>query len=193
MKVKSREINFLSTVNVFVIYILCRWYTFDWKVFLLFLKLLNIVFYKFYRFCRFHRIYFGKTGMSQCIVDIFYLTCTSVCLFYTETYLKGQGHLKVKVKVTQYQFQIKGNQFSVYYKCFVIYVLPGWYTLNWKAFLFFNLVKRGNEHLIQFNKKNLKQTFSVCIHWFLLWSVDGLSPLMEGDIGSILGTPEVRC
>ena len=29
--------------------------------------------------------------------DIFYLTVTSVCLYYTKTYLKVQGHLKVKV------------------------------------------------------------------------------------------------
>ena len=29
VNVKQNEINFLSIVNVFVIYVLCRWYTFD--------------------------------------------------------------------------------------------------------------------------------------------------------------------
>ena len=43
---------------------------------------------------------------------IFYLTVTSVSFYFTKTYLEGQGCLKVKV--TQYQGQVKGNQFSVY-------------------------------------------------------------------------------
>ena len=33
-------------------------------------------------------------------------------MYSIKTYLKGQGYLKVKVKFTQYQGQVKGNQFS---------------------------------------------------------------------------------
>ena len=52
-------------------------------------------------------------------IDIFYLPVTSVCLSTTRTYLLGQGCLKVKVKVTLYQSQMKGNQFSVYLQMFL--------------------------------------------------------------------------
>ena len=48
--------------------------------------------------------------------NIFYLTFTSVCLYSIHTYLKGQGHLKVKV--TQYHGYMKGNDFLVNCKCF---------------------------------------------------------------------------
>ena len=34
IKVKLKEINFLSVVKVFMINVLCRWYAFDWKTFL---------------------------------------------------------------------------------------------------------------------------------------------------------------
>ena len=48
-------------------------------------------------------------------MDIFYLTITSVCLYFIKTYLKtGQGHLKDKVKVIQDQGQVNENQFSIY-------------------------------------------------------------------------------
>ena len=50
--------------------------------------------------------------------------------------IKGQGHLKVKVKATQYQGQLLKYQFYVLdCTCFVIYVLRGWYAFDWKAFL----------------------------------------------------------
>ena len=52
--------------------------------------------------------------------------------------LKGQGHLKVKVKFTQYQNQIKEINFLSNVNVFVIYVLHEWYTFNWKVFLFVN-------------------------------------------------------
>ena len=41
-----------------------------------------------------------------------------MCLYFIETYLKSQGHLKVKFKGAEYQGQMKGNQFSVYCNCF---------------------------------------------------------------------------
>ena len=53
--------------------------------------------------------------------DIFYLTFTSVCLYSTKTYFKGQGHLKVKslnVKV-----KLKKINFLSTVEVFVIYVL----------------------------------------------------------------------
>ena len=39
-------------------------------------------------------------------------------MYFIKTYLKSQGYLKVKVKVkgTEYQGQMKGNRFSVYCK-----------------------------------------------------------------------------
>ena len=39
-------------------------------------------------------------------------------MYVIKTYLKSQGHLKAKVKATEYQCKMKGNQFSVYCKCF---------------------------------------------------------------------------
>ena len=53
---------------------------------------------------------FGSRSNEK--LTYFYITVTSVCLYATKTYLKGQGHLKVKV--TQYQAQMKRNQFSLY-------------------------------------------------------------------------------
>ena len=47
------------------------------------------------------------TTFLVCRCIYFYLTVTSVCLYSTKTYLKGQGHVKVKVKVTHYQDQVK--------------------------------------------------------------------------------------
>ena len=35
VKVKLKEMNFPSTINVFVIYVLRGWYFFDWKAFVL--------------------------------------------------------------------------------------------------------------------------------------------------------------
>ena len=34
-------------------------------------------------------------------------------MYFITTYLKSEGHLKVKVKDTEYQGQMKENQFSV--------------------------------------------------------------------------------
>ena len=50
--------------------------------------------------------------------------------------IKGQGHLKAKVKAVQYQ----GQLLKINFRCeivnvFVIYVLRGWYAFDWKAFL----------------------------------------------------------
>ena len=45
----------------------------------------------------------GPRSRSNEKLTYFYLTVTSVGLYSTKTYLKGQGHLKVKVKFTQYQ------------------------------------------------------------------------------------------
>ena len=51
-----------------------------------------------------------------------YITVTSVCLHVTKTYLKGQGHLKVKVKVTEYNeergVKLKEINFLSFCKCF---------------------------------------------------------------------------
>ena len=60
--------------------------------------------------------FIGLRSRSNEKNDIFEFTFTSVCLYSTKTYLKGQGHLKVKV--TQCQGQIKRNKFSVYCKYF---------------------------------------------------------------------------
>ena len=49
---------------------------------------------------------------------IFYLTITFICLHSIKTCFKGQGHLKVKVKVTEYQGQMNRNRFCVNYLCF---------------------------------------------------------------------------
>ena len=56
--------------------------------------------------------------MSNVKNYIFYLTITSVYFYSTKTYLKGPGHLKIKVKVTQYHGQMKENWFSDNCKCF---------------------------------------------------------------------------
>ena len=47
VKVKWKEINFLSIVNGFVIYVLSEWYSFDWKAFLLNIKLWWLISYFF--------------------------------------------------------------------------------------------------------------------------------------------------
>ena len=44
----------------------------------------------------------------------YYQAVTLVCLYFTKTYLKGQGHLKFKINVIQCQGQVKGNQIFVY-------------------------------------------------------------------------------
>ena len=68
---------------------------------------------------------------------ICYLNFTSICLYSTQTSLKGQSHLNVKVNITQYQ-SLK-NLFSVSdFNCFVICVLHGWYAFDWKAFFYCN-------------------------------------------------------
>ena len=68
-------------------------------------------------------------------------------MYSIKTCLKDQNHLKVKV--TQYQGQIKGNQFlvqcngnfwwpiqrSCLLQIFLRSVLRGWYGFDWKAFL----------------------------------------------------------
>ena len=56
----------------------------------------------------------GSRSRSKEKLTYFYLTVSSVCLYSTKTYLKGQCHLKVKVKITQYQGQVTGHQFSIY-------------------------------------------------------------------------------
>ena len=59
----------------------------------------------------------GSRSRSNKKLAYFYLTVTSVHLYFTKTSLKGQGHLKFKINITQYQGQVKGNQISVC-KCF---------------------------------------------------------------------------
>ena len=56
----------------------------------------------------------GSRSRSNEKLTYFYITVASVCLYATKIYSQGQCHLKVKVKVTQYQGQMKGNKISVY-------------------------------------------------------------------------------
>ena len=49
----------------------------------------------------------------------FKITVALVSLYATKAYLKSQGHLKVKVKATLYQGQMKENEFSVYLQMFL--------------------------------------------------------------------------
>ena len=52
----------------------------------------------------------GSRSRSNEKLTCFYLTATSVCHLYA---------IKTFVKVTQYQGQMKGNQFSVYLQMFL--------------------------------------------------------------------------
>ena len=89
------------------------------------------------------------------------------CQFYVFLFhsymIKGQGHLKVKVKAVQYQGQLlKINFRCLIVNIFVICVLRGWYPFDWKAFLF--LIKTSpvqRESIIMFPLFPKRTTFIV--------------------------------
>ena len=71
--------------------------------------------------CRYIQVKFehqGHWSRSNEKLTHFHLTVTFVCLYSTKTYLNGQGNLKVKVKIKQYQGEMKGNHFLSIHKCF---------------------------------------------------------------------------
>ena len=95
----------------------------------------------------------SRSGLSMRVIgsmlgsNEFYKDFTSVCLYVTEAYLKCEGYLKFRSRLLKCQGQFEGNKFSIYCKCFVLYVLCGWYTFDWKAF--------SSEHIFVFVICNL--------------------------------------
>ena len=72
---------------------------------------------------------------------IFYLTIAFMCMYLIKTYLKSQGHLKVKVKHTQYQGQMKEDQFPLCCKHFCDLCFMWMVSLRLKGILVCNVIK----------------------------------------------------
>ena len=72
-------------------------------------------------------------------------------MYFIKTYLKSEGQKKVKVNDTEYQGQMKERNFLSIANFFVSYVLRGWYTFDWKAFLwlrYFCAGKNFDAHVV---------------------------------------------
>ena len=66
---------------------------------------------------------------------IFYRIVASIHFYFSTDYSKYQAHMKVNVKITQYQSESERNQFSVGFKCSCDLCVKEVVRLRWKGIL----------------------------------------------------------